>query len=40
MDKEFLQVGEFKIDISDGDIPKDIEQNEHIEVDVSRIDIF
>ncbi|WP_439444159.1 hypothetical protein ACSMFR_05890 [Listeria aquatica] len=40
VDKEFLQIGEFKIDISDGDIPKDIERNDHIEVDISRVDIF
>lgn len=35
-----LQVGEFKIDLSDGHIPKDIKQNDWIEADVLRIDIY
>ncbi|MBM7687490.1 hypothetical protein BCR24_07610 [Enterococcus ureilyticus] len=39
-DSEILQIGEFKIDISDGDIPKDIDKNDYLEVDISRIDIY
>ncbi|WP_066025100.1 hypothetical protein [Enterococcus mundtii] len=37
---EILQIGEFKIDLSDGNIPKDIKQNEYVEADISRIDIY
>lgn len=37
---EIMQIGELKIDLSDGDIPKDIKQNDYIEVDISRIDIY
>ncbi|MCQ9210209.1 hypothetical protein [Granulicatella seriolae] len=40
MKNEVLQIGEFKIDLSDGDIPKDIKQNDYVEVDISRIDIY
>ncbi|WP_257791485.1 hypothetical protein [Pseudolactococcus paracarnosus] len=42
MDKgsKILQIGAFKIDISDGDIPKDIKGNEYVEVDIPRIDIY
>ncbi|WP_225534667.1 MULTISPECIES: hypothetical protein [unclassified Enterococcus] len=39
-DGEILQIGELKIDISDGDIPKDIDKNDYVEVDISRIDIY
>ena len=35
-----LQIGELKIDLSDGNIPKDIKQNDYIEADISRIDIY
>lgn len=39
-ENEILELGELKIDLSDGNIPKDIKQNEYIEVDISRIDIY
>ncbi|MGX7047950.1 hypothetical protein RU86_GL000624 [Lactococcus piscium] len=37
---KILQIGAFKIDISDGAIPKDIMVNEYVEVDIPRIDIY
>lgn len=40
LENEVLQIGEFKIDLSDGNIPKDIRQNEYIEADISRIDLY
>ncbi|MDY4308121.1 hypothetical protein SNF32_16305 [Enterococcus mundtii] len=40
MKNEILQIGEFKIDLSDGDIPKDIKQHEYLEADIARIDIY
>lgn len=39
-EESIMQVGEFKIDLSEGDIPKDINENEYIEVEISRIDIY
>lgn len=39
-ENEILQIGEFKIDLSDGSLAKDIEQDEYVEVDISRIDIY
>ncbi|MBC1364867.1 hypothetical protein HB797_11555 [Listeria welshimeri] len=35
-----LQIGEFIIDLSDGEIPKDTIAGDFIEVSVSRIDIY
>ncbi|MBF2353136.1 hypothetical protein [Listeria welshimeri] len=35
-----LQIEEFRIDLSDGEIPKDIIAGDFIEVSVSRIDIY
>ncbi|BDG67575.1 hypothetical protein ENLAB_11390 [Enterococcus innesii] len=37
---EILQIGEFKIDLSDGNIPKDINQNDYVEANMSRIDVY
>ncbi|EOL46352.1 hypothetical protein [Enterococcus caccae] len=39
-ERKILQIGGFKIDLSEGDIPKDIKQNDYIEVDISRVDIY
>ncbi|MBM7541153.1 hypothetical protein [Amphibacillus cookii] len=39
-ENKIMEIGELKIDLSDGNIPKDIKQNEYIEVDISRIDIY
>lgn len=35
-----LQIGELKIDLTDGHIPKDIVENDYLEVCISRIDIY
>ncbi|EGO5829998.1 hypothetical protein K7P65_002530 [Enterococcus faecalis] len=35
-----LQLGEFRFDLTDGDIPKDIKENEFVEANLSRIDIY
>lgn len=40
IENELLQVGEFKIDLSDANIPNDIKQNDYIEFELSRIDIY
>ncbi|MFB8499029.1 hypothetical protein [Enterococcus faecalis] len=37
---EILQIGEFLIDLSDGNIPKDIKQSDYVEANISRIDIY
>lgn len=39
-ESEILQIGELKIDLSDGNIPKDIKQNDYVEVNISRIDVY
>lgn len=39
-ESEILQIGEFKIDLSDGNIPKDINQSDYIEANISRIDVY
>jgi len=39
-ESDILQIGEFKIDLSDGNIPKDINQSDYIEVNISRIDVY
>lgn len=39
-EEAIMKVGEFEIDLSEGDIPKDINENEYIEAEISRIDIY
>ncbi|MGC2938708.1 hypothetical protein ACPTIS_14390, partial [Enterococcus faecalis] len=37
---EILQIGEFLIDLSVGNIPKDNKQSVYVEANISRIDIY
>ncbi|WP_239256416.1 hypothetical protein [Listeria ilorinensis] len=39
LDNEILQIGEFKIDLSGENIPRDIQLGSFIEINVSRLDI-
>lgn len=35
-----LRIGEFSFDLSEGNVPNDIKENEFVEVNLSRLDIY